>query len=74
MDGDGIDDLVVYRDGDWYVYTKRTGAADLRYAHGGMPQDMPVLFDGDGDGKARSLRFARWLLVLNTQARRPSPT
>ena len=41
MDGDGRDDLVLYRDGIWYVSATRDGVitSSVRF---GAPGDMPV--------------------------------
>ena len=56
VDGTGSPALFVYRNvgglGVWYGSSKRDGVVDRTYLFGGAPQDIPVLFDFDGDGKA----------------------
>ena len=52
VNGDGIADLVIYRNGIWYIDTNRNGSVYTTVYFGGMPQDIPLLFDWDGDGKA----------------------
>ncbi|MEQ8849549.1 SdrD B-like domain-containing protein, partial [Botrimarina sp.] len=52
-DGDGVTEIGVYINGDWYLDLDgdgRWGAGDL-WAHLGGEQDLPVTGDWDGDGK-----------------------
>ena len=50
LDGDGITDIGVYRDGTWFI--RRSSDEGLTtIIWGGAPQDIPVPGDYDGDGK-----------------------
>ena len=50
LDGDGITDIGVYRDGTWFI--RRSSDEGLTtIVWGGAPQDIPVPGDYDGDGK-----------------------
>ena len=54
FNGDGIDELGIYRDGMWYIDTNGNGeidAGDQTFQLGG-PGDTPVVGDWDGDGTA----------------------
>ena len=52
FNGDGIDELGVYRDGTWYIDTNNDrvlDAHDKLFELGG-PGDVPVVGDWNGDG------------------------
>jgi hypothetical protein len=49
FDGDGISDIGVYRNGEWFIL--RSSGVGQIVAWGGAPQDIPVPADYDGDGK-----------------------
>lgn len=46
--GDGRNDLVIYRDGTWYIYNTHT--ATFTVVGWGLPGDKPFAGDYDGDG------------------------
>lgn len=51
-DGDGIDNLGVFRDGYWYLDTGPIGySGETPMRWGVIPGDMPVAGDWDGDGR-----------------------
>ena len=53
FDGDGVDELAVYRNGYWFIDINRNGQweeTDL-LARLGDHEDLPVVGDWDGDGK-----------------------
>jgi FG-GAP repeat len=50
FDGDGRNDIAVYRDGMWFVVRSFDGGMTAT-PWGGLPQDIPVPGDYDGDGK-----------------------
>ena len=52
FDKDGIDDLVLYRNGVWYVSSGGTGTATYAYGFGGGAADIPLLADINGDGSS----------------------
>ena len=41
-DGDGKADLCIFRDGVWYISTKRDGVADVMFSYG-APGDLPFV-------------------------------
>ena len=49
FDGDGISDIGVYRNGEWFIL--RSSGVGQIVAWGGAPQDIPVPGDYDGDSK-----------------------
>ena len=67
VNGDGIADLAIYRNGTWYIDTNRNGTVDMTVAFGGAPQDIPLLFDWDGDGKADLCIFRDGIWYVSTK-------
>jgi glucose/arabinose dehydrogenase len=67
VNGDGIADLAIYRNGIWYIDTNRNGIADITVAFGGLPGDIPLLFDFDGDGKADLCIVRNGVWYVNTK-------
>ena len=50
FDGDGRNDIGVYREGTWFILRSMDGGVTATPL-GGLPQDIPVPGDYDGDGK-----------------------
>ena len=50
FDGDGRNDIGVYREGTWFILRSSDGGVTAT-GWGGLPQDIPVPGDYDGDGK-----------------------
>src|SRR5262249_7386661 len=80
FDGDGKSDQAVYRDGVWWILRSLI-AGGIGVVWGGLPQDIPVPGDYDGDGKTdRSssvprrrvvdLAIMRWRWDRNRMGRR----
>jgi glucose/arabinose dehydrogenase len=44
-------DLVIYRNGSWYIDMNRDGDGDIAIGFGGVPGDKPLLADFNGDGR-----------------------
>jgi CSLREA domain-containing protein len=66
FDGDGRNDIGVYRDGMWFVVRSFDGGMTAT-PWGGSPQDIPVPGDYDGDGKT-DVAVYRDGAVSDTQA------
>ena len=66
IDGDGMTDLVLYRNGLWYINTTRTGTVNFSAAFGGLPGDVPLVGDMDGDGKADLIIFRAGVWYVTT--------
>ena len=56
FNGDGKIDLAVFRSGQWYVDTHRSGKADLTFSFGGEPNERALAADWGG-GKAALVLF-----------------
>ena len=76
MDGDGKDDLIIYRDGVWFVATAAAcpgggtvcgTAATNMYFFGGLPGDVPLVADIDGDGKLDLIIYRNGVWYASTQ-------
>ncbi len=53
FDGDGVDDIGLYRrsNGEWHIKSvKKNDVLHSRHVYGGQASDMPVVGDFDGDG------------------------
>jgi len=63
FNGDGKIDLAVFRSGQWYVDTHRSGKADLTVSFGGVPNEKAIAADWGG-GKAALVLFrdGEWLV------------
>jgi len=66
VNGDGISDLVLFRNGVWFASTKQDGVADMIFNFGG-PGDVPLLGDIDGDGTADLIVFRAGTWYVSTQ-------
>jgi hypothetical protein len=66
VNGDGITDIVLFRDGLWYADVDQDGHADLGFAFG-MAGDRPLLADVDGDGTADLIVFRSGTWYVSTQ-------
>ncbi len=67
VNGDGISDLVLYRNGIWYASTHQVAMVDLTFGLGGAPGDIPLLCDFDGDGTADLVIFRAGTWYVSTQ-------
>ncbi len=70
FDGDGTADLVLFRNGAWYVHTDHTDHyGSVQYAFTfGTAGDVPFVGDFDGDGRADIgvFRQGTWLISLSS--------
>lgn len=68
FDGDGKEDIGVYRDGFWYLLQSNLGFGAVQF---GTTGDKPVVGDYDGDGKSDVAVFrpsnGTWYLLGSTQ-------
>ena len=64
-DGDGKDDIAVFRpvDGTWYALLSQTGT--VAYIPFGSNGDVPVPGDYDGDGKADQAVYRNGVWYIN---------
>ena len=67
VNGDGITDLVVFRNGVWFADTTQDGNADQIFGFGGVPGDKALLGDVDGDGTADLIIFRSGTWFVSTQ-------
>jgi len=66
VNGDGISDLVLFRNGVWYASTHQDGVVDMTFGFG-APGDVPLLCDFDGDGTADLVVFRNGTWYVSTQ-------
>ena len=66
VNGDGISDLVLFRNGTWYANTHQDGAVDMTLGFG-APGDVPLLCDFDGDGTSDLVVFRNGTWYVSTQ-------
>jgi uncharacterized protein (DUF1800 family) len=67
MDGDGKDDLVVWRPGGtWLVNTTFDGTTQSTYRFGGSRGDVPLLGDVNGDGNVDLIVYNRGTWYVST--------
>ena len=52
MNGDGLGDFVLYRNGTWTADYNLDGVPDATWYFGGVPGDVPLIGDVNGDGRA----------------------
>ncbi|MGB7951982.1 MAG: choice-of-anchor Q domain-containing protein, partial [Candidatus Binatia bacterium] len=67
FDGDGRNDIGVYRDGAWFILRSSDGGVTAT-GWGGLPQDIPVAGDYDGDGRTdvAVYRDGSWLIIRSS--------
>ncbi|MEO8675482.1 MAG: right-handed parallel beta-helix repeat-containing protein [Casimicrobiaceae bacterium] len=66
VNGDGISDLVLFRNGTWYASTRQDGTVDMTFGFG-APGDVPLLCDFDGDGTSDLVLFRNGTWYVSTQ-------
>jgi hypothetical protein len=66
VNGDGISDLVVFRNGAWYASTHHDGVVDATF-YFGASGDIPLLCDFDGDGTADLVVFRNGTWYVSAQ-------
>ena len=66
VNGDGISDLVLFRNGAWYACTHQDGVVDMTFFFGAAG-DIPLLGDIDGDGIADLIVFRAGTWYVSTQ-------
>jgi CSLREA domain-containing protein len=67
FDGDGRNDIGVYRDGSWFIIRSFDGGGTVT-EWGGLPQDIPVPGDYDGDGRTdvAVYRDGTWFILRSS--------
>src|SRR5262245_30643711 len=66
VNGDGITDLVLFRNGVWYASTHQDGVVDATF-YFGAPGDQPLLGDIDGDGTDDLIVFRNGTWYVSTR-------
>lgn len=66
VNGDGISDLVLFRNGVWYATTHQDGVVDATFFFG-TTGDQPLLGDVDGDGTADLIVFRSGTWYVSTK-------
>jgi len=66
VNGDGITDLVLFRDGVWYASTHQDGVVDATFFFGATG-DQPLLGDIDGDGTDDLIVFRSGTWYVSTR-------
>ena len=66
FNGDGRDDLVIYRGGIWYVSTAQNGTLAMTLNFGGVAGDIPLAGDVNGDGIADLLIYRNGIWYIDT--------
>jgi hypothetical protein len=66
VNGDGITDLVLFRNGVWYASTHQDGVVDATF-YFGAPGDQPLLGDVDGDGTDDLIVFRNGTWYVSTK-------
>jgi len=66
VNGDGISDLVLFRNGVWYASTQQNGVVDMTFNFGAAG-DTPLLADVDGDGIADLIVFRAGTWYVSTK-------
>ena len=59
LSGDGKDDIVIFRNGTWYVDTDGDQKHEEKVRFGGHPQDIPLIGDVDGDDQDELIVYRR---------------
>ena len=63
IDGDGKEDLVLFRSGQWRVNTKADATTQYVFQFGGSRGDVPLLGDVNGDGQVDLIIYNRGTLA-----------
>ncbi len=65
VNGDGITDIVLFRNGQWFADLNQDGQGDVAFGFG-APGDVPLLGDIDGDGIADLIVFRQGNWYVST--------
>jgi hypothetical protein len=70
LDGNGVSDLVLYRNGTWFVDFNLAATVTGQFGFGGVPGDIPLLGDMNGDGRDDLIiyRSGTWYVNFNPGA------
>jgi len=70
LDGNGVSDLVLYRNGTWFIDSNLTATVTAQVGFGGVGGDIPLLGDMNGDGRDDLIiyRSGTWYVNFNPGA------
>ena len=65
LDGNGVSDLVLYRNGMWFIDYNLTSTVSGVVGYGGAPGDIPLVGDINGDGRDDMIIFRHGAWYVN---------
>jgi Right handed beta helix region/FG-GAP-like repeat len=66
LDGNGVSDLVLYRNGTWFIDFNLSATVGSQVGFGGVAGDIPLLGDMNGDGRDDLIIYRSGTWYVNT--------